>query len=210
MRSNDSSADEHPSLSEDCTTCGHVYNWHMSHGARKCTAASGECGCSGFTMEPKGSASSSPDDKCTCGCTRTAHMGKPRGCLVHGFHEFVPAAGETAGEPEPYTAGWTDRLDPGCARPNGCTDKLKRHCGSSLDGCAFAAQLRGERLMPRDGPQAPSPRPPFLVAYATGSGALNELALPGEASVAVVDGSLVISHASGVLGIQHVRPLEMQ
>lgn len=52
------------------------------------------------------------------------------------------------------------------------------------------------------------PRPPFLVAYATGSGALMELALPGEAFVAVVDGSLVISHASGVLGIQHVRPLE--
>ena len=26
---------------------------------------------------------------CACGCPRYAHMGKPRGCMKHGFHEFT-------------------------------------------------------------------------------------------------------------------------
>lgn len=60
-------------------------------------------------------------------------------------------------------------------------------------------------------PETPAPpRPPYAVAYATGSGALNEIALPGDATVAVVDSTLVISHAAGVLGIAHVKPYELE
>lgn len=164
------------------------------------------------------SENSSPDETCVrCTHPGSAHDGK--GCHPDpGRHEcncraFVPA--------EPA------RLDPDCIRLTGCRDKLKRGC---THGCAEAADelTRLDQEMetagePEELPRmhltelgkdvlkhVDMPRPPFLVAYATGSGALNELALPGEASVAVVDGSLVISHASGVLGIAHVKPLELE
>src|SRR5438067_6141736 len=39
--------------------------------------------------EPKGSASSSQDEPCYCGCTPGAHMGCPQGCLRHGFHDYI-------------------------------------------------------------------------------------------------------------------------
>jgi hypothetical protein len=51
-------------------------------------------------------------------------------------------------------------------------------------------------------------RPPYTVAYATGSGDLIELALPGEVTVGVHEGALIICHPSGVLGIQQVKPME--
>lgn len=60
-------------------------------------------------------------------------------------------------------------------------------------------------------PQAPMPRRlPYAVAYATGSGALYTLVLPDEMTCAVIDGVLVLSHPSGVLGIQQVKPMEAQ
>lgn len=175
------------------------------------------------------SENSSPDETCVrCTHPGSAHDGK--GCHPDpGRHEcncraFVPA--------EPA------RLDPDCIRPTGCRDKLKRGCNHGCaeaadeltrldqemeptapecgvsDACTYAKGSCGKECQGvldaiQRAVQAP-PRPPFLVAYATGSGALNELALPGEASVAVVDGSLVISHASGVLGIASVKPLELE
>lgn len=39
--------------------------------------------------------SSLSEPVCTCGCTRSQHMGKPKGCQPHGFHEFE------AGSPAP-------------------------------------------------------------------------------------------------------------
>lgn len=54
----------------------------------------------------------------------------------------------------------------------------------------------------------PPPRPSYAVAYATGSGELVEIALPGEATCAVVNGALVICHPSTVLGIQQIKPME--
>lgn len=26
--------------------------------------------------------------KCTCGCPEASHMGLPRGCIKHGFHQY--------------------------------------------------------------------------------------------------------------------------
>lgn len=222
------------------------------------------------------------DDKCTCGCTRVAHMDKPHGCLVHGFHDFVPAEPEAqptgcirdAGcrdifhgclggcdaaqddlvslredvestEPECDGCGHAPHVADQCSGLTfgercECDEPLARKCdhpkgcrfqdSGCVNMCAYEGMFKPEspalpcpeggdcrrpvqcpdgcrRLTP-EGPLASSPRPPFLVAYATGSGALNELALPGDVTAAVVDGSLVISHASGVLGIQYVKPLE--
>jgi len=44
--------------------------------------------------------------KCYCGCEEGAHMGKPRGCLAHGFHEYSTKEPERF-VGEPYTSkGW--------------------------------------------------------------------------------------------------------
>jgi hypothetical protein len=70
-------------------------------------------------------------------------------------------------------------------------------------------ECKGECLA-HGGEAAPASRPPYAVAYVTGSGARIELALPGEASCAVIDGALVICHPSQVLGIAEVKPWEGQ
>lgn len=89
---------EDSSVHDRCGQCPHE---RRHHGAGRCILCSGfdEVDRHDFVVEPPGSASSSPDDKCTCGCTRTAHMGKPYGCLVHGFHGFAPAEPDPAEEP---------------------------------------------------------------------------------------------------------------
>lgn len=80
--------------------------------------------------------------------------------------------------------------------------ELESDCHGGFDACCSNPEQHVQ-VSP-----AP-PRPPFLVAYATGSGDVIELALPGEATAAVVNGALVICHPSNVLGIQRVKPLEM-
>lgn len=133
------------------------------------------------SVAPQGSASPSPDE-CPDGNGKHCFDHRDRWCCHCGTELPAPAVPEAPELP--------------CPEGGGCRRSLQ-----CPDGC--------RRLTP-EGPVSIPPRPPILVAYATGSGALNELALPGEASVAVVDGSLVISHASGVLGIQYVKPLELE
>jgi hypothetical protein len=154
----------------------------------------------------------------------------------HTWSVEPPAAGETAGEPKAHEHDWTEwgavyhgghfqwrdcttchatestmeghfcpECAPVCKAPNGC------HTPSACkDSCAFEDQVKGVRMVPRAGEPETPPRPPYAVAYATGSGVLNEIALPGDATAAVTDGALVISHPSGVLGIVHVKPYELE
>lgn len=220
---------------------------------------------------------SSPDEKCTCGCTREARMGKPRGCLVHGFHEFAPkGSGSSSPDDECRQCRHARRHHDGefcshcaafttdnhhafvpagpesryCGEGGVCRDPLKR-CGLKCrrESPQCRAQFHGGSVgyrcqlheghsephtnkIPDEGtfdwddsvavyptePEAPElrladlgklgPRPPYAVAYVTGSGARIELALPGEASCAVIDGALVICHSSQVLGIAEVKPWE--
>lgn len=180
--------------------------------------------------EPKGSASSSLDEcqheeAVQIAGDRLRRSGRRLSYLCNECGEAWSITAPAPAEPE-------------CESPRGCPDRDA--CGSScgfadqLRGIRMmprpAPETECKHPRPReitrgdthssficdecdqtwDMHKAAPPRPPFLVAYATGSGALNELALPGEASVAVVDGSLVISHASGVLGIASVKPLELE
>lgn len=85
-------------------------------------------------------------------------------------------------------------------------------CGSGHSRCANCGAVTGDACI-NEAPQAPKGPPPrlsYAVAYATGSGDVIEIALPGEATCAVVNGALVICHPSNVLGIQQVKPLEAQ
>lgn len=121
-----------------------------------------------------------------CGCLQvTSRQDIANACRLNGGCAEHSADAETVGEPEAPVCTH-DHWDEGFMR---CQD------------CGFEPESPG----------SPAPlRPPILVAYATGSGDLNELALPGDVTAAVVDGTLVISHASGVLGIVHVKPLELE
>lgn len=201
--------------------------------------------------EPKGSASSSLDDFCGW-CKHHRRYHEPELCTVcpafttDNHHAFVPAAGETAGEPCQCGHSLLDHQEPegsfkgqcdACfnslserlgrtwihdfvpAEPKGpedpspdeCRSMRTRgvHCFEHGPRCCNCGVKQPEPADTETAgePEAP-PRPPYAVAYATGSGALNEIALPGDAMAAVTDGALVISHPSGVLGIVHVKPWE--
>lgn len=138
--------------------------------------------------EPKGSASSSPDERDRKGtsCWSCGHTGAwhPFGnaekcvktnCFCEGYALIdSPADPESAGESHPRS-GYRDADE--------------------------AASMYPE-------PEAPPRRPPYAVAYAIEGGAQYEIALPGDATVRAVDGALVITHASAVLALTDVRPWE--
>lgn len=173
-------------------------------------------------LELKGSASSSPDERCkTCGHKRTNHV--RGGCVICavGFnptpcHSFVPADAETAG----------------CKHPNRIQitgDKLRRHgrLGFVCHDCGEAwTETAGEPEAPKcvncDAPPVegysycdscmtqpePPRRPPNAVVYALQGGARYEIALPGDATVRAIDGALVITHSSAVMAMTQFKPME--
>jgi len=102
-----------------------------------------------------------------------------------------PSCGQQAGT-------WFDRSV--CAEP----------CSSAHNRCANCGAVTGDACLneaPPE-PEAPPRRPPYAVAYAIEGGAQYEIALPGDATVRPIDGALVITHASAILALTNVRPLE--
>lgn len=159
-----------------------------------------------MTDEPKGPASSSPDEESPVGdrafCAQCKHHQRFHGKGVcdacSGFtgdnhHAFAPAAGETAGEPEapePWPCGDCGAMVPG--GQDWCQDP----------GCKARAQRRTAAY------DAALIRPPIALTYVTGDGGRIEIALPGDATVGVHENALIVCHPSGVLGIQQVKPYE--
>lgn len=47
-------------------------------------------GCDGCCRDPwfKSEEFSRGNERCTCRCKKSQHMGRPEGCVAHGFHEF--------------------------------------------------------------------------------------------------------------------------
>lgn len=160
--------------------------------------------------EPKDSASSSGDE----GCARCGHlpaMHDLAGCLAcpggwRGGHAFIPAPPLCEGCPDPKHGDDPCEAEGClCQHPVPCPEEPECSAcgGDDPDSCPFCADrvARGHRIeVIRQSLSS------YAVAYATGSGAVIELALPADASAAVVNGALVIRHPSGVLGIQHVKP----
>lgn len=213
---------------DECRQCRHARRHHDGEFCAHCAA---------FTTDNHHAFV--PDAPCRCGHPRAGHSMGP--CLGEVLvargtdrencrcRAFVPAAGETAGEPEapelceiPHE---TTEDEDACeaahlaAEPEApelrladlgklgaepeCNDAEGCHRVIPCDpGCAASSRALRAAMA------APPPRPPYAVAYVTGSGARIELALPGEASCAVIDGALVICHPSQVLGIAEVKPWE--
>lgn len=170
--------------------------------------------------EPQGSAGSSGDERAFCAqCKHHSRYHTGVLCTVcpaftgDHRHEFISDLPLCEGCPDPEHGDdpceaegcWCRHPVPEpfvCVAPEGrCPDSDS--CFYGCQAAADGATRPGEDMEPE---VQPLRCPSYAVAYATGSGALIELALPGEASVAVVSGALVICHPSGVLGIQRVKP----
>lgn len=156
--------------------------------------------------------------RCTCGCLRNAHMGRPRGCNEHGFHAFTcdhSACGwkpryDAEGQPTPeemdrrWAVAMGDDEPPLTAEEEEEAPPPCDHCGAP--GHSFEDCPEGEDSPP---PQ-PERRPPYAVAYSVG-GHLYEVALPGDATAQAVDGALIITHSLGqVAGIVRIMPMQKE
>lgn len=161
----DASLDNEGPLEDLCRVCGHPWERHTappqgeeSHSfAPVCSSVHGQgehcfhygyggrggkcCSCATTCEAPEseGSASASPDELCQCGHARKGHSALSAvgcaGCAPFsmGKHAFMP-------RPEA----------PECEHPEGCPYK-----GGCMEFCAFGAQLKGIRMMPRPEPEAP-------------------------------------------------------
>jgi hypothetical protein len=184
--------------------------------------------------EPKGSEGSSLDELCQCGHSRLDHQepeGSYKGQCDACFnslskrldetwiHAFVPAAGETAGEPEDPKETRCEHTREGgcCSGPGYCAHACGMppepeapegagcvSCGMGIPrGCTYC-----EDCVPR--PEPPR-RPPYAVAYEIEGGGLFEIALPGDATVRMDDGVLIVMHTQGaVKALVQARPMEGQ
>lgn len=121
---------------------------------------------------------------------------------------LTPEEEEEAGcahESWDVTSEWYDHLSMKWHKSRRCND-----CGEGLDVIfenePHFPQNQGKGKRPKK--PLPKRRPPYAVAYSVGDHAY-EIALPGDATVAAVDGVLVITHALGpVAGIVQARPME--
>lgn len=160
--------------------------------------------------EPPDSARSSPDDVCQCGHARLDHqdsegpfVAQCDACRSENWrHAFALAKPEA---PVPV------REDCGvCGEPHDSMDCPGPEAPETVNPLPGLEDMKpvGWTAEWADGVQPMSRRPPYAVAYAIEGGAQYEIALPGDASVRAVDGTLIITHDSAVLALSHVRPME--
>jgi hypothetical protein len=224
---------------EKCARCDHSRRYHSDKfGCNGCAIQMrGSDSIHAFVpanMEAGGEPEA-PGEQCRCGHPRAGHsMGPCFGEVLAAMgtdrencrcRVFVPAGPETAREPEaPHEHEWSEwgavyhggpyqwrecACGATVSRPEPEPEAPERECPEG-GLCRSSQCARGCRRLVPEGPVSISSRPPYAVAYATGSGELVEIALPGEATCAVVNGALVISHPSTVLGIQQIKPMEGQ
>lgn len=138
--------------------CGHTRNFHLD-GRRMFPCIAHGCECGNFKVKQE----AKPDLRCTCGCLRSQHMGKPRGCQNHAFHAF---------RCDHSQCGWKPRED-----AHDFVDG--KHC----DACAKAwdDQLKGVRMIPRPGSAACEHAYKYVTGgvFKCGCGAVALLAEPG-------------------------------
>lgn len=170
--------------------CGHFQQTHRPSTEGGCRGMA--CECDGFKL--------APEPRCTC-----------------GPDEACSECPETPAEP-PLTP--EEEEEAPCANESGC---YRQHTNDCEHGCRHAADelsreanemacqdclagVHGPNAH-REAPPQPDRRPPYLLAYSV-QGHLYEVALPGDATVATLDGRLVITHQLGpVAGICQIAPI---
>ena len=151
-------------------------------------------------------------------------------CSGHWAEDDPPLTPEEEEEAAPclhesweVTSQWRDDLTNKWWKSRRCAD-----CGEVLDSVPedeqhdFDGSLEelalkeremeamASAIYPEEEPSPPQPerRPPYAVAYSV-NGHLYELALPGDATVVALDGTLIIEHSLGpVAGIVQVLPVK--
>jgi hypothetical protein len=160
-----------------------------------------------------------PEPRCE-GCGHPEHSGFCRELEMPGPPGDVDECGclddrEPPLTPEEHNLGpeGVDCVFDACPRDpddcdNGCraaADELSREASEmACQDCL--AGVHGPNAH-RETPPQPDRRPPYLLAYSV-QGHLYEVALPGDATVAALDGRLVITHHLGpVAGICQIAPI---
>lgn len=69
-------------------------------------------GCDGCCQDKGEKHPPATGPRCRCGCTKGQHMGKPTGCLEHGFHEFDHDKVERGWGPKDEDADWYEGMTP--------------------------------------------------------------------------------------------------
>ncbi|MGN6128500.1 MAG: hypothetical protein ACTHON_18230 [Humibacter sp.] len=156
-------------------------------------------------------------------------MGRPEGCIPHGFHPY--GAASAPAEPDAaQEAAMQELIDlrqeieaesepeaPECEHEWGDWHRVPSPGDSHYENrqCARCRAWDNENLrILRRNSQAtkseaqPPRRPPYAVAYATDDGTQYEVALPGDATVCAHEGALVITHGSAVQALLQIRPME--
>ena len=169
--------------------------------------------------EPKGS-TQSPQDFCgQCRHHRRYH--NTEYCEVcPAFtdsyrHTFVEAEPEPAGEPEaPHEHDWVGGVEGYPGRWVG--RRMCQSCGAEEAAPEPEAPEEPAWCSHKPGcphwgpsPEAPPPRPPYAGAYELEDGTAFEVALPGDATVRLDGGALVITHTGRpIRAMTQNRPLE--
>jgi hypothetical protein len=166
-------------------TCGHSRRWHPKTNGHACTGDN--ClDCAEFRC-----------DHTRCGWKPRCTCGPDEACSECPEPEEPPLTPEEEEELEPVC-----KFEEGCHRVDPCDP------GCAVGAAEIRAQLAaaGQRQTTKPPPQ-PDRRPPYLLAYSV-QGHLYEVALPGDATVAALDGRLVITHHLGpVAGICQIAPI---
>lgn len=221
-----------------CNACGNDCDDDDGHYPSDCAREQPEepkpatrVGCAVLHQDAQGNVIPCPDEKapstkplgsdsqpfCLCEHERQKHFGDRFRC--HGFKcncaEYRPEVEEPPMTPEeeeeaPEDEGLEDCI---CGHEppehEGVTHEGPCHGIDGEDSDASRCGCPGYRTKPDfELPPQPERRPPYAVAYSV-QGHLYEVALPGDATVRAVDGTLVISHRLGpVSGIVQVVPMQ--
>lgn len=180
--------------------------------------------------EPKGSEGSS-SDSCVCGHTRSAHIGRvgdcligaPDGCDCEQFEEpdrVVVVGGPRAAAvcigsgtylKQPYAHSPTLRSSDGrcfqCEPPEAAETVDERNARERADDpTSYEASWRAAEEHFALPLRSAAPLPAYAVVYAVAGGQQYEIVVPGDASVVVEDGMLMVIHPQRpALGIASIR-----
>lgn len=135
----------------------------------------------------------------------------------HGCKHNLPPEPRCEGCGHPEHSGVCRELEmpgsPGDVDECGCLDDREppltpeEEEEAALGPAADDADWNSSEDAAYDTPPQPDRRPPYLLAYSV-QGHLYEVALPGDATVATLDGRLVITHSLGpVAGICQIAPI---
>lgn len=195
-----------------CGQCRHHRRYHNTEYCEVCPAFTDDYRHTFAPAEPE-----TAGEPCYCGCPEGAHMGRPRGCAEHGFHSFLGASLlPEEGARKRALAAMKKDPEPEAPEEHVCkpgatlyycptAGEVESDCHGGFDVCCS----HPEQHIQVSPPLGPPPRPPYAIAYELADGTAHEVALPGDATIRLDGGALVITHTGRpIRAMTQNRPLE--